>query len=214
MGFFSTLLVVLGWIVAILFAGLVALFVYSRVKQSKRNSWAQPHGLAEEQLHKGAVDLARYSGRWYEIAALPNSFERDCLCSAATYTVNPGGKTISVLNSCQYEDNEVKEARAVAWTNNKDNTWLKVNFLPETILGSADRAKMWPFSIASADYWILHVDDNYSEALVGSPDKKYLWILSRSPTITKQEYVRLATIAKEKGYDVDALQLSCRLLLE
>jgi apolipoprotein D and lipocalin family protein len=212
MGFFATLLTVFAWIVGIAAVGLLALFIWSQAKSSKEAEWAAADGLAAQQLHIGQVDLQRYAGRWYEIAALPNTFERDCICATADYTVSDSGKTIAVLNRCQSD--KVKEAKAVAWSNNPDNTWLKVNFLPERLLVSPENAKMLPFSIASGDYWILHVDADYGQAIVGSPDKQYLWILSRAPALSTKDYARLAKIAHAKGYDVNSLQLTCNLLLD
>lgn len=201
--------IVLASIVGLL---LVGVLIYYIVEAGKQNAAKED---AASQLFSSKVDLNRYAGKWYEIAALPNNFEKDCLCSTATYTLDEKSGTISVLNACQYEDNETKQAKAVGYSTNENNTWLKVNFLPQYLIGNNPaKVKSWPYNAASADYWILHIDEDYGNVLVGSPSKQYLWILSRSPTITKETYTRLATIAKEKGYNTDALQLSCRLLLE
>lgn len=211
MGFLSTLFTILGWLLGIAAVGLLVVLTVSHVEQSKRNAWGRPGGLAERVLHPKEIDLQRYAGRWYEIASTPNPFQRKCLCSTANYTLDPATGTVAVLNRCQWADDEVKEGRATAWPINDNNTWLRVNFI-DRLIGSGERAVQWPFNVAAGDYWILHVDDAYTEALVGSPDGEYLWILSRAPTITKADYHRLATLAASKGYKPNALRLTCRLL--
>lgn len=155
------------------------------------------------QLHQGTVDLQKYSGQWFEITSLPNEFQKDCKSSAANYAVQSNA-TVGVTNTCQSIANgQLKTANALAWSNNAANTWLKVSFA----FGNNPIAQMWPFSILSADYLILYVDDNYTQALVGSADKKYLWILSRNPTMAKQELNRLLLLAQTKGYRVASLMV-------
>lgn len=137
------------------------------------------------------VDLARYAGEWYEIARYPNRFQRDCPASKATYTLLPNGK-VEVLNECydrafQNVLRSVKgKARVVDSTSNAQ---LKVSFF-------------WPFS---GDYWIIGLGDDYEYAVVGHPDRKYLWILARSPEMPEQLYDRITERLKNQGYDPDRL---------
>jgi apolipoprotein D and lipocalin family protein len=115
------------------------------------------------------VDLNRYMGVWYEIARYPNSFQRGCVESKATYTLLDDGK-ISVLNEC-YDGSlsgKLRSAKGKAWVVDKEtNAKLKVSFF-------------WFFA---GDYWIIDLDDDYSYVVVGHPKRKYLWILSRTKTI-------------------------------
>jgi apolipoprotein D and lipocalin family protein len=62
------------------------------------------------------VDLSRYAGTWYEIAAFPKWFQRGCVASQATYRLRPDGR-VDVLNACREErfDGKVREARGKAW---------------------------------------------------------------------------------------------------
>ncbi len=156
-------------------------------------------------LFQKDVDLTKYAGKWYEIARLPNNFEEGCLCSNANYELQADG-TVIVTNQCQLPDNEVKEVKGLAWPANKENTWLNVSFA----FGNNGIARKWPFSLLAADYWILYVDDDYKTAVVGSPSQKYLWFLSRTPTVSAEAYANLVNIAKAKGYDTDSLQMSCK----
>jgi lipocalin len=136
------------------------------------------------------VDLNRYIGRWYEIARLPNRFEKGLICVTAEYSFRKDGK-IQVLNSGHKEENPAKKstAKGKAWVPDPAEPGrLKVQFF-------------WPFS---GGYYIFHLDTtNYDYALVGSPDRKYFWLLSRKPSISNDLYERLMDIAAENGFATD-----------
>lgn len=134
------------------------------------------------------VDLDKYMGRWYEISSFPNSFQRGCECTTATYALQ--GKKVSVLNQCYKGDNlKLSQAKGRAWSVNAGNSQLKVQFF-------------WPFR---GNYWILYLTSGYKQVLVGSPNRKYLWILSRTPKISIEKYKYLVNIAKKKGFDITKL---------
>jgi apolipoprotein D and lipocalin family protein len=135
-----------------------------------------------------SVDLKRYSGKWYEIARIPNTFQRDCTGTVtAEYAPLPNGK-IQVINACQKSDGTWKSVKGTATpVAGSNNTKLKVNFGVPFITG---------------DYWIIALDQkSYQWALVGHPSRNYLWILSRSPKIPDSLYNQIIQIAREKGYD-------------
>lgn len=135
-----------------------------------------------------AVDLNRYKGFWYEIARLPNFFERKLKCTSATYTLREDGR-ITVLNKGNYISDPLKttSSEGVAWVPDKNSpAKLKVQFF-------------WPFS---GDYWILDLDKDYRYVLVGDPSFKYLWILSREKTMDETTYKKLLQKAVDNGYDV------------
>jgi apolipoprotein D and lipocalin family protein len=138
-----------------------------------------------------SVDLNRYKGLWYEIARLPNYFERKLKCTSATYTLRDDGK-ISVVNKGNYISNTTKSnsAKGVAWIPDKNSpAKLKVQFF-------------WPFS---GDYWIMHLDKDYRYVLVGEPSFKYLWILAREKKMDENTYQMLLKIAVDNGYDVKSI---------
>lgn len=142
------------------------------------------------------VDLQRYQGLWYEIARYPNSFEDTgdytCVGVTAEYALREDGK-IDVTNSCRQDttDGELEVAEGVARVVGPGK--LKVKFAPAWV----------PF--ASGDYWILDLTEDYSAVLVGDPEGKYLWILSRTPTLPEATLDRLLTTARNKGYETDPL---------
>jgi len=137
------------------------------------------------------VDLSRYLGRWYEIARYPMYFERDCASDAtATYTQRDDGK-IEVLNACRNAEGKIKSSKGSAKVvDASTNAKLKVQFF-------------WPFS---GDYWIIDLAPDYSYAVVGEPDRKYLWILSRTPHLSGEVYEKIIQRVRELGYDPAKLQ--------
>lgn len=142
------------------------------------------------------VDLAKYAGKWYEIARLPIYFQRNCASDVtATYTANPDG-SIKVDNQCQTAQAKTLEAIGKATKNGDTGSQLKVTFLPKGL-------RWLPFG--KADYWVLALDKDYNYALVGTPNQKYLWVLSRTPTMPDSIYNTYVNLAKQQGYDVNKL---------
>ncbi len=135
------------------------------------------------------LDIDRYMGTWYEIARLPNRFEKGMECITATYSLRPDGR-ITVMNRGVKSSGKLSQIEGVAWIPDKSEpAKLKVRFF-------------WPFA---GKYWIIHVDANYKYALVGEPKRKYFWILSRSPEVDKETLQELTRIAAQKGFDTNML---------
>jgi len=142
------------------------------------------------------VDLARYVGKWYEIAKYPNRFQRGCVGATAEYTLASDAKRVDVVNRCREIDSGKErsirgKARVV---DPATNAKLSVTFF-------------WPFS---GDYWILAVGEEYEYAVVGTPDRKYLWFLARTETIGDDLYEHLVGLARERGFDPAVIEKSPR----
>ena len=137
-----------------------------------------------------SVDLSRYAGRWYEIARLPNRFEKKCADSVtATYSLRTDGK-IEVVNRCRKSSGEYTTAKGKAKIVDKETgAKLKVTFF-------------WPFY---GDYWILDLGANYEYAVVGDPSRKYLWILSRTPQIEAALYQQLLARMAARGFKTELM---------
>ncbi len=141
------------------------------------------------------VDLARYAGRWYEVARFPNWFQKKCVAeTTADYTLLPDGR-IRVVNACRTAEGKVSTAEGVARVAGSTST-LKVRFAPRWL-------SALPF--VWGDYWILDLTPDYGAALVGSPDRRYLWILARTPKLDEATYARLVAAAAAQGFDVQRL---------
>lgn len=135
------------------------------------------------------VDLQKYSGTWYEISLFPQSFQKGCYCTTATYTPTDKGYII-VENRCK-KNGELNYVTGKAFVSkNSGNSKLKVEFF-------------FPFR---GKYWIIELADDYSYAIVGHPNRKYLWILSRTPHLDEKIYVELLQKIKLKSFDINLLE--------
>lgn len=144
-----------------------------------------------------AVDLNRYIGDWFEIARFPNRFQRDCTGGVrASYARRPDGR-IDVINRCRVTDGTVTEARGVARVvDDRTSAKLKVRFAPAVL---SFLPMVW------GDYWILGLADDYSWAVVGSPDRAYLWVLARTPQLPPEHLAAALAAARDNGFDVGRL---------
>ncbi|MEZ4771984.1 MAG: lipocalin family protein [Bacteroidia bacterium] len=140
------------------------------------------------------VDLKKFEGKWYEIASFPQRFQKGCNCTTAEYTLTDKGFVI-VENRCNRGSIDGKQsyikgkAFVVA---NSGNAKLKVQFF-------------WPFR---GKYWIIDLADDYSYAVIGHPNRKYLWILSRTPVMNDDTYQQIISRVKEKGFDISKIKLT------
>ncbi len=137
------------------------------------------------------VDPARYVGKWYEIASFPQWFQKGCVATTATYALRKDGD-IEVLNQCRKGtlQGELKQAKGKAWiVDRESNARLKVRFF-------------WPFS---GDYWIIDLGDDYQYAVVGHPNRNYLWILSRTPYMDAAVYDAILKRLEGQQYDLSRL---------
>jgi len=145
-----------------------------------------------------SVDLERYMGRWYEIAALPNFFQRHCVRdTTADYALRDDG-WVEVTNRCVEEDGEVDVAEGVARpANPASNTKLEVSFV--NLLG---KQLFW------GDYWIIGLGEDYEYALVGTPSRRWGWILAREPQPTRLQIDDWFERLRDQGYDPKAFVLT------
>ncbi len=137
------------------------------------------------------VDLERYQGRWYEIARLPNRFEKDCEGVTAEYALRDDG-LISVVNTCRKNalDGPVKRAKGRARiVDIETNAKLEVSFF----------GPFW------GDYWIIDLAEDYSLSLVSEPNGRYLWILSRTPSISDDVLEGAIARLDALGFNTNAL---------
>jgi apolipoprotein D and lipocalin family protein len=124
----------------------------------------------------------------YEIAHLPFRFEDGCTDITATYGLNKDG-SVSVLNGC-VRDGKLKQSKGKAKiVDMATGAKLKVTFF-------------WPFY---GDYWIISLGKDYDYSVVGTPNRRYLWILSRTKHMDEERYSQIIEFVKSKGFDVSKL---------
>jgi apolipoprotein D and lipocalin family protein len=140
------------------------------------------------------VDLKKYAGTWFEIASFPQRFQKGCTGTTAEYTLTDKG-FVWVENRCRKDSLNGKQAyiKGKAFVvKNSGNAKLKVQFF-------------WPFT---GQYWILDLAEDYSYAVVGHPNRKYLWILSRTPKMNQEIYDQILLRIKDKGFDTTKIKLT------
>jgi apolipoprotein D and lipocalin family protein len=144
-----------------------------------------------------SVDLQRYQGTWFEIASFPQRFQKGCHCTSATYTATQEDFVV-VENRCRKDSINGEESyiKGKAYiVENTNNAKLEVEFF-------------WPFK---GDYWIIDLDKDYQYAVVGHPNREYLWILSRTPQMSDSLYNEITKRIAAKGFDLSILQKTVQI---
>lgn len=135
------------------------------------------------------IDQQRYLGLWHEQARLPNGFEEGCQRATAEYGLRADG-LISVVNTCFEANGEQRVARGRARPAGAPGEGkLEVSFF----------GPFW------ADYWVLDRSEDYAWSIVGEPEGRYLWVLTRDQTITPQQRTAFEQRIQELGYRPDDL---------
>lgn len=135
------------------------------------------------------VDLARYAGRWYEAARLPNPEQdgrRRCVDVTATYTARPDG-SVHVRNAARDANAGMRATGITGRARKVDDSGAKLVVRFYHLFGGA--------------YWVIGLDPEYRWAVVGTPSRRRLWVLSRTPQMAPADYDRALAIARDQGYD-------------
>ncbi|NIJ69320.1 lipocalin family protein [Xanthomonas sp. 60] len=141
------------------------------------------------------LKLPRYLGTWYEIARLPMRHEPEaCTDVSANYSLKDNGN-VRVHNRCRMAG-EIEEAVGEATVVDNDSARLAVSFLPKGL-------RWLPFT--KGDYWVIQIAPDYSVSLVGSPDRKYLWLLARTPNLDRTVQDHYLAAARLQGFDLTDL---------
>jgi apolipoprotein D and lipocalin family protein len=143
------------------------------------------------------LDYQRYAGRWFEVARLPFRYQKDCASDVtAVYAPRPDGR-ITVTNRCLQGDGTVQEAEGVARrVAGQPPSVLKVRFAPAFL---SFLPMVW------GDYQVIALGAAYDYAVVATPDRSCLWILSRAPRMDDALYSEIVRQAKSQGFDVSRL---------
>jgi len=136
------------------------------------------------------VDLNRYACKWYSLYSIPTLFDKGTRETTTTYTLNKEGYYNVLTTAKKGDDNELHTYTSKLFPDKSDNNaCMKAQF-------------MWPFKV---DYWVIDLAGDYSYVVVGHPDHKFLFIMSRKPTMDKKLYEDLLAKCKAMGYPVEKL---------
>lgn len=144
-----------------------------------------------------SVKIERYVGVWRELAKIPNRFQRQCARhTLAQYTLRADGQ-LKVVNQCLTRNGILSQASGVARIVDPiSRARLKVSLV--SLLG-------WrPFW---GDYWVIGLDESYRWAVVGTPDRRYGWVLARPPRLDQASWSAIAAILARNGYSLSSFVL-------
>ena len=135
----------------------------------------------------------KFCGNWYEIARLPNFFEKGLSGVTAFYAPIPGSPYIRVINRGVSSRGEIKSISGRArFAGNEGTGELEVSFF-------------YPFY---SKYRVIYLDEAYRTAIVCGGTRNYLWILARKPTLSEAELQPLIAFIRDAGFDVGKLEFS------
>jgi len=171
--------------------GITVLWVFA-IATFNVSAQASPPATVEQ------VDLQKYVGQWFEIAKIPNWFQRNCARNtSANYSLRDD-RRIDVVNRCEDEDGDTDAAAGIARVvDTQSNAKLEVSFF-----------KLFGMSLFWGDYWILDLGEQYDYVVVGTPSRKYGWILSRSPELEDKTLQTIYTRLRVAGYDPDVFVMT------
>ena len=144
---------------------------------------------------KTPIELERFMGDWYVLASIPITIpffsEEGAHNAVETYALNADGEIETTYRFRQGAfDGELKVFRPTGFVHDaQTNTEWRMQFV-------------WPFKAA---YLIVYCDPEYRHTIIGVPNRKYVWIMSREPTIDESDYEQLLSVVVEAGYDMGAI---------
>lgn len=136
------------------------------------------------------VDLNKYSGKWYSLSSIPTFFDKGSRETTTTYNWDAKGYYDVLTTYKKGDDQDVHTYKSKLFqVEGSNNSQMKAQFI-------------WPYKV---DYWIIELADDYSYVVVGHPDHKFLFIMSRKPSMDKKLYDEIVARCKAKGYAVEKL---------
>ena len=135
------------------------------------------------------VDLKKFGGTWYSLSSIPTMFDKGSRETTTHYTLDEDGY-YNVVTTCKEEDGKLKTIKSKIFP---------VNKVPD---GKMKAQFIWPIKV---DYWLIDMAPDYSWAVVGHPDYRFLFIMSRKPAMDKAQYEQIVAKCKAMGYPVEKL---------
>jgi len=136
------------------------------------------------------VDMKKYAGTWYSLYSIPTIFDKGSRETTTKYTLNNEGYFNVLTTYKKPNDEKIYSRASKMFTSEKGNN------------GELQAQFIWPIKV---DYWIIELAEDYSYVVVGHPDKKFLFIMSRNKKISQKAHDEIVSRCKGKGYDVAKL---------
>jgi apolipoprotein D and lipocalin family protein len=144
---------------------------------------------ADKNVPVTKVDLKKYSGTWYSLYSIPTMFDKGSRETTTRYTLNKSGYFDVITTYKKPNDEKLYNVNSKIFPGEQEIPKMKAQFI-------------WPIKV---DYWIIELADDYSYVVVGHPDHKFLFIMSRNTKISKKAYEDIIGRCRDKGYAVAKL---------
>lgn len=168
---------------------------------------AQPQPPAAPPLQAlPSLDVAAYMGTWYQVAWIPNRFQKQCVSDTAATYRDRGDGTVEVLNRCKLADGSVDDVLGVARppagvsrieAGRLMPARLEVSFLPAWL--------RWT-GIGWGAYWVVDLAPDGRYVIVSESTREYLWVLTRQPALTPVDTATIRAKLQALGFDLARLQ--------
>ena len=139
-----------------------------------------------------SVNIERFMGDWYVIAAIPTFIEKDAYNAIESYRLAKDGsiETTFKFNKGAFDGPlKVYRPRGFIQDTQSNAVWGMQFF--------------WPFK---AEYRIIYLTEDYSQTVIGRTKRDYVWIMARTPVIPEDDYDRILDFLKDEGYDLSKLR--------
>lgn len=138
-----------------------------------------------------AVDLKRFMGDWFVIAAIPTFIEKDAYNAVESYRLSPDGVVATTFTFREGGfDGPLKRYTPTGFVRDGSGAVWGMQFF-------------WPIR---AEYLVAYLDPDYREVIIARTARDYVWIMARQPAIDDQDYQRLVARVRELGYDTTKLR--------
>lgn len=138
------------------------------------------------------VNLPKFMGDWYVIAAIPTAIETEAYNAIESYKLEADGTiaTTFTFNKGSF-DGKLKTYQPRGFViENTGNALWGMQFV-------------WPIK---AEYRIAYLDSNYTQTVIARNARDYVWIMARNPKISEADYAKLTTFVAKLGYDTKKLR--------
>ncbi|PWS29525.1 hypothetical protein DHW03_00255 [Pedobacter yonginense] len=135
------------------------------------------------------IDFNKFQGKWYSLTSIPTALDKKWRKTIENYTLKDGYFDVYTTYYRIGDDEQKSIKSKLFFYKNQPDGEMKAQFV-------------WPIKIG---YRVIELPEDYSYVVIGHPDQKYLFIMSRKPTLDSKLMKAIADRCKQKGYDVEKL---------
>jgi apolipoprotein D and lipocalin family protein len=138
------------------------------------------------------VDLPKFMGDWYVIAAIPTIIEKEVYNGIENYKLNDDGTIATTFTFYKGSfDGPYKKYEPKGFVvKDSGNALWGMQFV-------------WPIK---AEYRISYLDNQYQRVIISRNARDYVWIMARNPQISDSDYKDMVNLVADYGYDISKLR--------